>query len=224
MPTSAGQQTPARGPASWDAEEQDAFGIHSLTSMATVLFAAARGPCFSLRIAQTSVRHAGRKESSSADPIKETIRRTLYPPNIRNRVAPTGTWRPDVSQALQIAIPSRQAHDTIERAWKLHLRHLRKAREGELRRKYECMHRAMDELARIDPRLFREANRSVDPRDRKPGEAEWLKKLSLPQRRAYEARLPGLFPRELRAPADTPPRDGWKYDFKPIKLEPPKSS
>lgn len=171
---------------------------------------------FPLRVSQTSVRYAkasGRE--ANADPIKETIRRALYPPNIRSKPTPTGTWRPDVGRALQIAIPSVQAHETIERAWKLHQRHLRKRREAELQRKYEHMRRAMDELEKIDPHLFQQANKFVDPRVRTPEEMEALRNAKGRDKMALEARPPGLFPRELRVPSDTPPREGWNYEFVP---------
>jgi len=46
-----------------------------------------------LRVSQTSVRYAGRREAGG-DPVKDIIRRALYPPNIRNKATPTGTWRP----------------------------------------------------------------------------------------------------------------------------------
>ncbi|THH19688.1 hypothetical protein EW146_g1526 [Bondarzewia mesenterica] len=167
------------------------------------------------RVSQTSVRYAGRVQGG-ADPVKEILRRALYPPNIRNKPTPTGTWRPDVSRALQRAIPSKQAHDTIERAWLLHMRHLRRKREVELGRKYECMRRAMDVLETIDAHLYSEANRQVDPRARSPAEVELAKTLKGMERKALESRPPGLFPRELRAPTDTPSRAGWKYDWKPV--------
>ncbi|KAA1471384.1 hypothetical protein DENSPDRAFT_799284 [Dentipellis sp. KUC8613] len=168
-----------------------------------------------LRVAQTSVRrYAAPRKEGGLDPAKEIIRRSLYPPNVRNKPTPTGTWRPDVARALQKAIPSKQAHETIERAWKLHLRHIRHQREADLKRKYECMKRAMDELEKIDPHLYKEANRVEDPRVRTQAEVELAKTLRGPERKALDARSPGLFPRELRVPADTPPRDGWNYSWK----------
>ncbi len=88
-------------------------------------------------------RNAGRKIVAS-DPQNEILRRTLYPSNIRNRESPTGTWRPDVMKALRRAIPSKQAHETIERAWLLHERHMRWRRNAEAERKFECMRRAME--------------------------------------------------------------------------------
>jgi large subunit ribosomal protein L40 len=170
---------------------------------------------FPLRVSGISVRHSGKRETS-VDPTKEHIRKALYPPNIANKPTPTGTWRPDVARAIQLAIPSKQAHDTIERAWLLYQRHQRWKREEELARKYECMKKAMDELEKIDPHIFREANRVDDPRQRGAAEAELSKTLRGAKKKALESRPPGLFPRELRVPTDTPARDGWNYEWKPI--------
>ncbi|KAH9486350.1 54S ribosomal protein L28, mitochondrial [Psilocybe cubensis] len=150
------------------------------------------------------------------DPQKEIIRRVLYPANLRNKATPTGTWRPDVGRALRLAIPSVQAHETIERAWLLHKRHIRKAREAETARKFECMKRAMDVLHEVDQRLFMEANKKDDPRARLPEEVEAMKNMKVSHIRALEARIRGLFPRELRIPTDTPSRTGWKYEWQAI--------
>ncbi|KAL5495033.1 hypothetical protein ACEPAI_495 [Sanghuangporus weigelae] len=158
-------------------------------------------------------RNAGRKAGHSGDPQNELIRRVLYPSNIRNRETPTGTWRPDVAKALRKAIPSKQAHETIERAWLLHERHTRWKRDEETKRKFECIRRAMVELELIDPYLFKEANRVEDPRKRPEAEVELLKNLKGAEKKAMERRLPGLFPPELRLPTDTPPRAGWDYDW-----------
>lgn len=168
-----------------------------------------------LRVAQSSVRYAGRKESLG-DPKNEIIRRALYPSNIRNGPSPTGTWRPDVGRRLQRAIPSVQAHETIERAWLLHRRHVRRQRQAELERKFECMKRAIEVLREVDPKLYLEANKEEDPRVRSKAEVELAKTLKGPERKALEARVRGLFPRELRIPSDTPSRDGWNYDWVPI--------
>jgi large subunit ribosomal protein L40 len=170
---------------------------------------------FPLRISSVSVRHSTRRETTSADPVNETIRKALYPPNVANKPSPTGAWRLDVARAIQIAVPSKQAHETIERAWLLHQRHQRWRREEELDRKYECMKKAMDELEKIDTRLFSEANRVEDPRQRGMAETKLAKTLRGVEKKVLESRLPGLFPRELRVPTDTPARDGWKYDWTP---------
>lgn len=170
---------------------------------------------FPLRVSATSVRYAGRKEVAT-DPKKDILRRVLYPANIRNRPSPVGTWRSDVSRVLQRAIPSVQAHETIERAWLLHKRHARWKRNAELERKFECMRKAMTELEVADPRSFTEANRPEDPRARSVTEVELAKTLRGPERRAVEARIRGLFPREMHPPPDTPSPAGWNYDWKPI--------
>lgn len=169
----------------------------------------------SLRVSQTSVRYAGRQESGG-DPKNDIIRRALYPSNIRNRPTPVGSWRPDVGRRLQRAIPSVQAHETIERAWLLHQRHVRRARASELQRKFESVRGAMEALRLVAPKLYEEANKEEDPRARSQAEAELLKKLKGPEKKAVEARIRGLFPRELRIPTDTPPKNGWTHDFSPI--------
>ncbi|KAF9225373.1 hypothetical protein BS17DRAFT_751091 [Gyrodon lividus] len=171
----------------------------------------------SFRVSQASVRYAASAiDTNDAASKREIIRRLLYPSNVRSGSSPTGTWRPDVALGLQRAIPSAQAHKTIERAWKLYQRHLRKKREEELKRKYECMRRAMQELEEIDPVLFKEANRREDPRARSMGEMEALKDCSTAERRAIESRVRGLFPRELKVPSDTPSKEGWLHEWKPF--------
>lgn len=159
-----------------------------------------------------------RVKAETQDPKNDIIRRTLYPNNIRYKETPVGSWRPDVARALQRAIPSKQAHDTIERAWLLHKRQLRWRREDESKRKWDCMHRAMEELRKLDTRLFQEANRQEDPRIRSPQLLQQLKNARGAERKILESRLPGLFPREMRIPTDTPPRSGWNYDWKPSIL------
>lgn len=154
------------------------------------------------------------KKVVKSDPQNELIRRALYPNNIRNKETPTGTWRPDVGPALQRAIPSVQAHDTIERAWLLHERRTRKHREEESNRKFAAMQRAMDELESIDSYLYTEATRSEDPRHRTQEEMENSKKLRGIQKKMMESKMAGLFPREMRLPTDTPPRAGWNYAWK----------
>ncbi|TFK41918.1 hypothetical protein BDQ12DRAFT_703389 [Crucibulum laeve] len=160
--------------------------------------------------------YAAKPESQGGDPRREVIRRVLYPSQLRNRPTPVGTWRSDVGRAIQHAIPSKQAHQTIERAWLLHQRHVRKQRDTELRRKFECMKKAMDELEKIDTRLYLEANRQEDPRARSRTEVDLIKTLKTSEVRVLEARIRGLFPRELKIPTDTPSRTGWNYESRPF--------
>ena len=74
----------------------------------------------------------------------------------------------------------------------------------------------MEELQKVDSRLYMEANRPEDPRARSTAEMELAKTLKTSELRTLEARVRGLFPRELRIPTDTPPRNGWNYDSKPF--------
>lgn len=171
----------------------------------------------SLQISSPLIRHYAARSEAVTDPKKEIIRRVLYPNNIRNRASPTGTWRPDVGQAIQHAIPSVQVHNTIERAWLLHKRQIRRCREAELARKFESMKRAMEELEKIDTRLYLEANKQEDPRARSKSEQELAKQLRSSELRAVEARVRGLFPRELRIPTETSAPSGWNYDWTPIQ-------
>jgi len=171
-----------------------------------------------LKLSPVSVRHyAAPNQEQTGDPKQQIIRRVLYPSNIRNRPTPIGTWRPDVGRAIQRAVPSKQAHETIERAWLLHKRHVRKTREAETARKFECMKKAMDVLHEVDPRLYMEANKKDDPRARTQEEMQMVKTMKVSEIRALEARIRGLFPRELRIPTDTPSRTGWKYEWKAFK-------
>ncbi|KAL0580701.1 hypothetical protein V5O48_001342 [Marasmius crinis-equi] len=170
-----------------------------------------------LRIQNTSVRCYARKVEGGMDPRRAIMHRALYPGNIRNRPTPTGTWRPKLGEMVQRAIPSVQAHETIERAWLLHRRHVRKRREEELERKFNCMKEAMDELSKIDSHLYYEANKPSDPRVRTQEDQQAMKSMKAPEARAYDARIRGLFPREMRIPTDTPSRNGWNYDFNPVK-------
>lgn len=151
----------------------------------------------------------------AVDPKLETIRRALYPPNMRNKPTPTGSWRPNTLRALRKAIPSIQAHEIIERAFKLYIRHHRQHRQAELERKFECMRNAMIELDKVNPRLAHEANQPDDPRVRTEAEVALLKTLRGTEKLAVEGRIRGLFPREMRIPTDTPPRGGWNHDWKP---------
>jgi large subunit ribosomal protein L40 len=193
--------------------------LPSAPTMSSPLLASARAASSNkplLRVAQTSVRYAGRK-TEGPDPKREILRRVLYPSNVRSRTSPTGTWRPDVGRALQRAIPSVQAHETIERAWLLHERRLRHARDAERARKFACMRDAAATLHALAPELAKEANRADDPRQRTAREQELFKTVKGPEKRALEGRIRGLFPRDLRPPTDTPPRDGWKYEWTPVK-------
>ena len=155
-------------------------------------------------------------KKSGADPKLENMRAALYPPSRLDRsTAPTGLHRPDAPAALERVVQSREAHETIQRAWVVFSKAKRDAREAELKRKFDCMTRAMDDLEKTDGRLYRIATSKPDPRAVDEETQEVLKQYRGAEKRAMEARIEGLFPRDLRIPTDTPSRDGWNYDWTP---------
>jgi large subunit ribosomal protein L40 len=158
-----------------------------------------------------------KKKKGMVDPRLDNLRVTLYPRTRAERgEAPTGVHRPDVVAALERTLPSTAAHETITRAFRLFARRQRVLREEALRRKCACMRTAMADLEREHPAWYREARVKVDPRGvTKEDETEFKLYRGL-ARAAVEARsIEGFFPRELRVPVDTPPRDGWQYDWEP---------
>ena len=161
---------------------------------------------------------AGKKKTKGGvDPRLDNLRAALYPRTRAERgEAPTGVPRPDVVAALARTLPSAAAHDTITRAFQLVARRQRARRAEELRRKLACMRAAMAELALHHPAWYRGARAKVDPRGvGREDEAEF-RRYRGPARAAVESRsIEGFFPRELRVPVDTPPRDGWQYDWAP---------
>lgn len=78
-------------------------------------------------------------------------------------------------------------HDTIHRAWQLHLRYQRERREMELERQYNKMKDACTDLETHDPRLFKAA--------------------------MTKDKSQSGFPIEMRSMTDTPPKNGWNYTW-----------
>ena len=78
------------------------------------------------------------------------------------------------------------------------------------------MHNVMEKLRELCPKLCEVANKDEDPRARSIEETEVWKSLKKSERRAFDSRIRGLFPREMRTPTDTPPTGGWNYDYQPL--------
>ena len=78
------------------------------------------------------------------------------------------------------------------------------------------MRDAMELLADIDPHLHYEANKKEDIRERTAPEQEVAKGMKITEQRALDARIRGLFPREIRVPTDTPSKNGWNYKWNPF--------
>jgi len=78
------------------------------------------------------------------------------------------------------------------------------------------MRKAMEELEKLDSTLYMGANKIEDPRVWTAAELEKSGQLRGAEKRAFDWRIRGLFPRELRLPTDTPSRNGWDYQWKPL--------
>lgn len=146
-------------------------------------------------------------KTNSADPRLAPLKKAFNPLS-RN-------YRQDLQLALHRVIPSVEAHETIERAWQLHQRHKREEKLVELSAMHARMEEAVQELEQVDQRLYHWATVPRDQRRLIKPEAEALRGTKGSVRKALEARIEGLFPRELRVPTDTPSTNGWDYDWKP---------
>lgn len=81
-----------------------------------------------------------------------------------------------------------ERHETIERAWQLYLRNKREAKSKELAAKYNMLNEANMQLEQINKFLFLSAqlgNKTM------------------------------LFPGQMKIPTETPPLNGWNYDYIP---------
>ncbi|CAG8456449.1 hypothetical protein C2G38_2105528 [Gigaspora rosea] len=88
-----------------------------------------------------------------------------------------------------------EKHETIDRAWKLFLRNQQEERENELAAKYRMLNEANLELEKLGSRLF--------------NSAQIGNKIM-------------MFPRQMKIPTETPPLNGWNYDYKPPSSDPTK--
>jgi len=152
--------------------------------------------------------------------------------------SPTGTYHPGVIDRLtHILVPSsssdparaKETHETITRAHLLSKRLDRESRERSLRLKESSMVRACQALKEIsesssDPsvkKLYESAMYRPDARNKNSAspapEPVEGKKLSLAERKYYDARIEGLFPREMKVPRETWPNgDRWDYGWKRV--------
>ncbi|GAA5994461.1 mitochondrial 54S ribosomal protein mL40 MRPL28 [Rhodotorula paludigena] len=149
--------------------------------------------------AAQAVNRGARPGEGQSDSKMEAIRQTLLEsdPSEADRLA-----------ALRTAIPSAEAHETIQRAWQLRQRHAREAHAAELARKYGAMRSALDTLERTDARLFKLAT-------------EGRKFQNVDQSRATNARLEGIVPREMRVPTELPGGQLWDHEWKAPQVEQP---
>ncbi|KAI9095214.1 mitochondrial ribosomal protein L28-domain-containing protein [Phlyctochytrium arcticum] len=134
------------------------------------------------------------KDTTSADQRYQLIQDILYDKNV-----PTTPARPIPAPSVHSfthavathpSNPEAVKQDTIERAWALHKEREAVAKVAEVRAIYESMRAAMEELEKVDKRLFEAAKVGTDPEE------------------------VTVFPRRLRVPTETPPVDGWDYEMK----------
>jgi len=111
-------------------------------------------------------------------------------------------------EAIKAAVPSLEAHDTIDRAWKLYQRRERESRAENLRIKYESMREALKELEEVSPRLFKAA---VDQPKLSPAKET---RGSAGTEASKQGRIPGLFPRQMRIPTETLGNYRWDDQWK----------
>ncbi|KAJ7579693.1 hypothetical protein C8J56DRAFT_280941 [Mycena floridula] len=206
---------------SWCLGRQSRNPLIPCLGLAFVRGAANQSKSFSPSTKGSTLRTSKKKKND--DPIGiSTIRRVLYPSNLRNKPAATGGWRHDVGAAIRHAIPSVQAHETIERAYLLFKRQLRHARADEISRKFNKMKEAMDTLHELQvenavpAEWYFEANKVEDPKVRSEAEQKLLDSKSGTEAKAIDARIRGLFPREIKVPTDTPATKGWNYEWTPF--------
>lgn len=164
----------------------------------------------------------------AADGRTDSIRRAVYPAVATTRAEAQAA----AAEALHKALPyPAEVHETITRAWLLHRREQRLAQAADLAAKRQRMEEACADLKSTSPTLFKAAAYRVAPNRRHPDEQARLVRLGLAPAQAGQgakgdapiagpearrraktlagARLHGLFPRELRAPTQTPSRKGW---------------
>lgn len=118
-------------------------------------------------------------------------------------------YESDPSDAVRLAalakvVPSAEVHETITRAWALHNRNKREARDAELAKKYDSMRRAIDLLEQSDKGLWSLA-------------VEGRKFQNVDQKRSGNERLEGMVPRESRIPMEMGGSGLWDGEWKAPK-------
>lgn len=88
---------------------------------------------------------------SPADARLDLLRRTLYPSDavFPSSASPTGAYATNHLERLKTVVPSAEAYETIERAWKLYQRDRRQQRAQVMQAKFDSMREACAELERI---------------------------------------------------------------------------
>lgn len=137
--------------------------------------------------------------SSSVHPLQD-----LYPSSQPKRSPkPWASPRPDRAILLSKALPSPEAHETIDRATRLHKVSTANGRLAALKRKHALLFEACEEL-RLTSKVHYDLATQAPP---------GTLALDVPVLQA-KGKFEGLFPREMRLPTETPGNKGWDYDWK----------
>lgn len=190
-------------------------------------------------VAASKKKPAQETDSDSAETSQQRVFVTaLHETSKTHASSPTGTYHPQMLDRLtHILLPSpdadparaKETHETITRAHLLSKRLDRESRDRSLRAKEVSLQRACDALRALSEgssdktvkRLYEAAMYRPDARNRNSAspapEVGEGKKLSLAERKYYEARIEGLFPREMKVPRDTWPNgERWDYGWKRV--------
>lgn len=159
------------------------------------------------------------------------LRRLVFPP----LELPTASLAENLAKSDQVAQKSleeflpypAEVHDTITRAWLLLQREQREERKRDLEVKKARLVEACESLKQEAPLLYARASYKVSMTKRHPDQMEKLQQMGLQgsskladssmsnqERRrrtksVVSSRIPGLMPREMRAPTTTPSSKGW---------------
>lgn len=142
------------------------------------------------------------------DNKSEQLLQMLYPINVpqppTNRTSPSIPHRDDVQKSVDAVFPGEEVHDTITRAFNVLQRAEQDARTKDLENRDLRLREA---LSRLEDTHFELWEKAV-ARPQKISTAKVGKK------KAQTMRIPGLFPRDLRAPTETPRNVVWNHDWK----------
>ncbi|WWC69954.1 mitochondrial 54S ribosomal protein mL40 [Kwoniella pini CBS 10737] len=184
------------------------------------------------RVISPLVRNYATKSTTTGNPTlniptdsrSEILKQVLYPIDSYspNSSSPTGTYHHDHLNRIQNVIPSKEIHETIERAFQLYQRNLRIKRKNSLKIKFNEMLKACNELELITNkendlyhrRIYEIAISENKQSERKGDESlKNQKGKKTIEQRWKETRIKGLIPREAWIPVESRGK-GWDYDWR----------
>ena len=151
------------------------------------------------------VRRAGPWLWQSTRSFQKNSVATPSPTPSKRKATSSGDPRYDIAKRILFDAPAASTltlstedqirHETIHRAWMLHESKRRGGIDKELDKQYGKMQHACRELQELHPKLYRATMAGNSRADRKG------------------------FPLTMRVPTDTPPTNGWNYNWVPSSVE-----